>query len=191
MLGRMFLTLTRSPRLNAVLWDAQYRLGVWDRLDTATVTGGEFAKMIAEHAPLARILDLGCGTSVNLPLEPGTYRSYHGVDISPKAIKRARRLNRPDSTYEVADILAYQPARAYDAILLREVIYYLTPQQIHDLLTRLSEHLSQDGVVLIQVWSAETNPDLKAAITSTSLTLVAERTHENAVSRPTVYALKR
>jgi trans-aconitate methyltransferase len=191
MLERVFRTLARSPRLNAVLWDTQYRLGVWDRLDSGTATGGEFAKMIAEHAPSARILDLGCGTSVNLPLQPGTYRSYHGVDISPKAIKRARSLNRPDSTYEVADILAYQPARAYDAILLREVIYYLTPQQIHDLLTRLSGHLSPDGVVLIQVWSAETNPDLKAAITSTSLTLVAERTHENAVSRPTVYVLKR
>jgi cyclopropane fatty-acyl-phospholipid synthase-like methyltransferase len=191
MLDKVFTMLSRSPRLNAVLWDVQYRLGVWDRLDSGTVMGREFAKMTAEFAPSARILDLGCGTSVNLPLEPGTYRSYHGVDISPKAIKRARRAGRPGATYEVADILTYQPPGTYDAILLREVIYYLTPQQIHDLLTRLSAYLSQDGVVLIQVWSGERSPDLKAAITSSLLTLVAERTHDNDVHHPTVYVLKR
>ena len=191
MLDKVFFSLTRSPRLNAVLWDTQYRLGVWNALDRGTASGGAFAEMIAEYAPLARILDLGCGTSVNLPLEPGTYRSYHGVDISAKAIKHARRLNRPDATYEVADILTYQPPEAYDAILLREVIYYLTPQQTYDLLTRLSEYLSQDGVVLIQVWSGERSPDLKAAITSTPLNLVAERTHGDDLAHPTVYALKR
>jgi hypothetical protein len=27
-------------------------------------------------------LDLGCGTSVNLALTPGTYQHYHGVDIN-------------------------------------------------------------------------------------------------------------
>jgi trans-aconitate methyltransferase len=189
MLDRAFRLLARSPRLNAVLWDVQYRLGAWDGLDSGTVSGGEFAEMIVEYAPLARILDLGCGTSVNLPLQPGTYRSYHGVDISSKAIKRARRVNRPNSTYEVADILTYQPPGAYDAILLREVIYYLTSQQIYDLLTGLSEHLSQDGVVLIQVWSGERSPDLKAAISSSLLTLIAERTHD--ADHPTVYALKR
>ena len=183
--------MARTPRLNAVLWETQYRLGVWDRLDSGTVMGGEFARMISQYAPLARILDLGCGTSINLPLEPGTYRSYHGVDISSKAIKRARRLNRPDATYEVADILAYHPPGAYDAILLREVVYYLAPQQIYDLLTRMSEHLSRDGVMLIQVWSGERSPELKAAITSTALTLVAERTHADEVHQPTVYVLKR
>jgi hypothetical protein len=46
-------------------------------------------------------------------------------------------------------------------------------------------------VVLIQVWSGERSPDLKAAITSTLLTLVAERTNDDGLAHPTVYALKR
>jgi len=45
-------------------------------------------------------LDLGCGTSVNLPLTPGAYRHYHGVDInvivgqSGNVVRKATRAPR-------------------------------------------------------------------------------------------------
>jgi hypothetical protein len=51
-------------------------------------------------------------------------------------------LRRPHATYETADILTYAPQDTYDAILLREVIYYLPLGQVSDFLVRLSGFLA-------------------------------------------------
>jgi SAM-dependent methyltransferase len=182
--------LTRSsPRLNAALWDVQYQLGLWDYLDGGTAGGRELAGIVEAHAPQASILDLGCGTSVNLPLTPGAYRCYHGVDISAKAIKRARLAGRPAATYETADILTYVPQETYDTILLREVIYYLPLAKVSDFLSRLSGFLAPGGVILIQVWADERNPDLIAAIEESALPVMLKQTLELDPGHPMIYLL--
>lgn len=178
-----------SPTLNAALWDVQYKLGLWDYLDAGKAAGLELAEIIEQYAPGASILDLGCGTSANLPLEPGTYRRYHGVDISAKAIKRARMLKRPHATYETADILTYTPQETCDAVLLREVIYYLPPGQVSSFLARLSGFLAPDGVIFIQVWAGERSPGLIAAIEASALPVLLEKTLEQDPGHPTVYLL--
>lgn len=178
-----------SPRLNAALWDVQYKLGLWDYLDGGDVAGRELAEVIEKCTPQASILDLGCGTSANLPLEPGTYRHYHGVDISAKAIKRARTLRRAHATYETADILTYAPRETYDAILLREVIYYLPLGQVSGFLARLSGFLAPGGIILIQVWEGERTPGLIAAIQRSALPVVQEKTLYLDPGHPTVYFL--
>ena len=149
-----FRTLTRTfPRLNAASWDLQYRLGFWDYLDSES-TGYGLLQIMQKYAPQASILDLGCGASANLPLVPGTYRRYHGVDISEKAIERARALGRVDASYESADILTYVPREAYDAILLGDVLNHLPLAKISGFVRRLSGFLTPDGVILIQIWQA-------------------------------------
>jgi SAM-dependent methyltransferase len=177
------------PRLNAALWDLQYRLGLWDYLDAGEAASPELPGIIAEHAPHAAILDLGCGTSANLQLAPGSYRRYHGVDISALAVKRARKLKRPDATYEAADILTYAPTEAYDAILLREVIGYLPPAQVSGFLTRLSGFLAPGGIILIKVWTGDNSPDLVAAIKDSGLPVILEKPLELDPGHPTVYLL--
>jgi SAM-dependent methyltransferase len=151
------------PRLNAALWNVQYRLGIWDYLD-ATTDGLEPLLLAKRYTPHPAILDLGCGTSTNLRLAPGMYRRYHGVDISGKAIARARALARPDCTFEVADILRYETSERYDAILLREVLYYLPVQALRDFLQRLAGWLNPGGKIIIQMWSPGTHTDVYAAI---------------------------
>jgi SAM-dependent methyltransferase len=178
-----------SPRLNAALWDVQYKLGLWDYLDAGDAAGRELADLINEYMPKASILDLGCGTSANLPLEPGTYQDYHGVDISAKAIKRAGQLGRPQATYETADILSYAPSKKYDAILLREVIYYLPPGQVSEFLARLSGFLAPGGIILIQVWEGEKSPGLIAAIKDSDVPVTLEKALEQDPGHPTVYLL--
>jgi SAM-dependent methyltransferase len=178
-----------SPRLNAALWNLQYQIGRWDYLDGGTTGGRELAGIIETYAPRASILDLGCGTSVNLPLTPGAYRRYHGVDISDKAIKRARLTGRPDATYETADILSYAPPEAVDAILLREVIYYLPLAKISGFLTRLSGFLAPGGVILIQIWADERNPDLIAAIEASALPVILKKSLELDPGHPMIYLL--
>jgi trans-aconitate methyltransferase len=182
--------MTRSsPRLNAAMWDVQYEVGLWDHLDDGKAAGRELAEMVAQYASRGSILDLGCGTSANLPLKKGTYRSYHGVDISAKAIKRAGTLRRPHATYETADILTYAPSESYDAILLREVIYYLPPGQVSDFLTRLSGFLEPGGVILIQVWEGERSTSLTAAIEGSALPVTLEKTLDDDPGHATVYLL--
>ena len=144
----------RSPRLNAALWDTQYALGFWGYLDEAG-DGAMPLSLIETWAPHPKILDLGCGTSANLALSPGRYRHYHGVDISRRAIETARSLNRPDASYAVADIRAYVPPDRYDAVLLREVIYYLSVVEAADLLRRLPGLLTTRGRILVQIYDVQ------------------------------------
>lgn len=178
-----------SPRLNAVLWDVQYKLGFWDYLDYGKDWARELVGIIEKYAPQASILDLGCGTSANMPLTPGRYRCYHGVDISAKAIKRARMLGRPQATYETADILTYLPRETYDAILLREVIYYLPAASVTGLLDRLSGFLAPGGFLLVQVWTGAKTPELIAAIEASGLPVLTETVLEVDPGHPTVYLL--
>jgi len=179
----------KFPRLDAASWDLQYRLGLWDYLDAGQPAGRELLQIIEQYAPQPSILDLGCGTTVNLPLEPGTFRRYHGVDISAKAIARARMLGRADATYETADVLTYVPQEAFDAILLREVIYYLPEAKVSGFLRRLSGFLTPTGVISIQVWADENNPGLIAAIEASTLPVVLEKALELDPGHPTVYLL--
>ncbi|RLK24857.1 methyltransferase family protein [Micromonospora sp. M71_S20] len=144
----------RSTRLNAALWDTQYALGFWGYLDGAG-DGAVPLSLIETWAPRPTILDLGCGTSANLALTRGRYRHYHGVDISRRAIEVARSLDRPDASYEVADIRAYRSLERYDAILLREVIYYLTVAEAEHLLRRLPDMLTARGRIMVQIYDVD------------------------------------
>lgn len=144
----------RFPKLNAAVWSAQYRLGMWKYLDDEVSTGSEILALVAEYAPNPTILDLGCGTSANLPLIPGRYRRYHGVDVSATAVREGEALERPNSSFEVADILTYRTSERYDAILLREVLYYFPPEQIAGLLRRLAGFLDGDGRIFIQMFES-------------------------------------
>jgi len=144
----------RFPRLNRAIWDAMYRLGMWKHLDTSLSTGSEILQLVDVYAPNPRILDLGCGTSANLPLTPGRYRHYHGVDLSTTAIRQAEGLGRPDASFEVADIATYSTSQRYDAILLREVLYYFPPEEAAQLLRRLAGFLDPEGKIFIQMFES-------------------------------------
>ncbi len=166
--------MRRHARLSALIWNAQYRLGLWDYLDAAA-DGALTWSLIERYAPSPRILDLGCGTSANLPLPPGRYQRYHGVDISAAAIARARALGRPRTTFEVADIAGYQPAGRYDAILLREVLYYLDCTTVAEFLPGLARFLRADGKIFAEVWGGYAAGDLAGIIRNCGLQVVAER----------------
>lgn len=174
---RVSPVLRRFPRLNAAMWNVQYKLGIWDHLSTAP--DGEILRLVQEYSPHASILDLGCGSSVNLPLIPGSFRQYHGVDISESAIRQARALKRPGTSFEVADIFTYQPGEQYDAILLKEVLYF-TADRVVELLHRLAGFLSTDGKIFVQVWQGAALPNATPAqfadlIRNCGLTVFEER----------------
>jgi len=142
--------MRRFPRLNAAVWNVQYRLGMWHYIDSED--GTQVLMLVERYFRNPSILDLGCGTSINLPLTAGKYRHYHGVDISTNAVERARALARSDASFEVADILTYDTGERYDAILLREVIYYISAQKVAGFLRLVSGLLAWQGKIFIQIW---------------------------------------
>ncbi|WFE20075.1 class I SAM-dependent methyltransferase [Solwaraspora sp. WMMD937] len=143
------------PRVNAVMWDLQYALGLWRYLDQGRDRAPlELAQRVT---PRPRILDLGCGTTVNLALPPGGYRHYHGVDISRAAIRRARALRRPDTSFEAADLLTYRTDERYDVVLFREVLYYFSVDDAVGLLHRAADLLRPGGRVLVWVYDGTTD----------------------------------
>jgi trans-aconitate methyltransferase len=162
-----------NPKLNSLMWNAQYALGFWRYLDR--LSDGEMPlSLIETWAPRPTILDLGCGTSANMPLPTGRYRRYHGVDVSAKAIDTARGLGRPATSFEVADIRTYRTDERYDAILLREVLYYLTESESLDLLRRLPEMLSPGGRIVVQIHDVAAAADVVALVRTCGVTVVEE-----------------
>ncbi|MFV2018673.1 class I SAM-dependent methyltransferase [Micromonospora sp. LOL_023] len=162
------------PRLNAVVWDLQYALGLWRYLDHGQdPTPLEFARQVV---PRPRVLDLGCGTTVNLALPADGYRHYHGVDISRAAIRRARSLRRPRTSFEAADLLSYRTAARYDAVLLREVLYYFTVDEAVGLVRRSAGFLDPGGQVLVWLYDVDSPglADLLRALRGCGLAVHAE-----------------
>lgn len=158
-------------RLQARLWDLEYARGRWSYLDGFEPTS--LQAILADHAvPGASILDLGCGTAQNLGSLSG-YR-YHGVDISETAIAEARAAERRGATYEVADILEFEPDRRHDVVLLREVLYYLPPAGVRRLLGRMPALLTAEGVVVVQIWDSTAYAKLIDSVRRAGLVVVAE-----------------
>ncbi|MFY1671232.1 class I SAM-dependent methyltransferase [Plantactinospora sp. WMMB334] len=162
-----------NPRMNAAWWNTQYALGFWRYLDGMS-DGSMPLSLVETWAPRPTILDLGCGTSANLPLARGRYRHYHGVDLSSRAIEAARALARPDTSFEVADIRTFDTARRYDAILLREVIYYLTEPESTQLLRRLPAMLTPRGRIVVQIYDVARAEEFVRVIRSCGLSVIDE-----------------
>ncbi|MGI5151282.1 class I SAM-dependent methyltransferase [Plantactinospora sp. CA-294935] len=159
--------------MNRAWWNAQYALGFWRYLDDMS-DGNMPLSLIETWAPRPTILDLGCGTSANLPLAPGRYRHYHGVDLSSRAIEAARALDRPDTSFEVADIRTFDTARRYDAILLREVVYYLTEAEAADLLRRLPAMLTPRGRIVVQIYHEAPAEEFARVVRACGLSVAEE-----------------
>ncbi len=102
-------------------------------------------------APGARVLDVGCGNGViSRSLGEAGY-SVYGIDISDKAISRARELNKyPNVRFDVlsAEQLAAVGVQ-YDAIICSEVLEHLNKPG--DLLETLHQSLADNGMLIVTV----------------------------------------
>jgi SAM-dependent methyltransferase len=137
------------------LWNREFSSGRWNCLDN---TGDARVQIqIEKYADHGHILDLGCGSgTTSVDLNPATYSSYTGVDISDVAVQkaktRAREAGREHSNeYFQSDILTYVPVRQHKVILFGDSIYYVPQGQISELLRRYSAYLTKDGVFLVRI----------------------------------------
>lgn len=96
------------------------------------------------------LLDIGCGTGVLAPHIVDMDISYHGIDISPRLIQRARQYHGQYATFTQGD--ARELTRHYAFNSIDAAVFLLSIQDmnpLHTLLQQVANILTQDGQLLI------------------------------------------
>ena len=149
--ARGLLQCHGTPALKRRLWDWEFRRGRWACLDETPDDPAH--TYLTQYASGGRILDLGCGPcGASRYLDPATYASYVGVDISGVAVEQARRKNtRAQNSYVQSDFEDYRPDVPFDVILLGDSLYYLSVKDALGMLRRYQQHLSSGGVFIVKM----------------------------------------
>lgn len=147
----VFYVVTRfcGSGLRRSSFDAYYRSGRWDRLDTSH--SEETVRVVEKYAGKGRILDMGCGTGMLASrLVEDSFEYYRGIDASTEAVRLCRKRTNEKTDFEVGDIQSYDCEDDFDCIVFQESLYYV-PFFRCRLLKRYAACLRPDGVFVVTV----------------------------------------
>ena len=117
-----------------------------DRLKTENNRHRRIFKSIDEFISLGNVLDIGCGTGITSRYLAKGGRDVVAVDISPKLIEYAEKLNSHFGRvkYVCADICDLTINKSFDSILIVDVLEHILPEKIDDLFNavKLNSHKS-------------------------------------------------
>lgn len=128
------------------------------------VSDPEFDDLALNYTPWlpvdkdAAVLDIGCGSGRVLAfLAASGYRRLEGFDRDPEAVRaaQARGIARVAVDDDWARFLA-QRERAFDLIVLKDVIYYLPRERVADALRAVRGALKPGGRVIVEVFNGAT-----------------------------------
>jgi len=108
------------------------------------------ASLPAEH--YGRALEIGCSIGVLSADLAERCDDLLAVDLSSAAIEAARGRGIANARFEVMDVATAFPDGPFDLIVLSEVGYYLTHDDLTALLAQVTEHLSEGGVLVACHW---------------------------------------
>lgn len=100
----------------------------------------------------ARALEIGCSIGVLSEDLSARVDELLAVDLSTAAIDRARNRELPNVNFAVMDVAAAFPDGEFDLIVLSEVGYYLSSDDLARLLDNARSHLSPGGTLLACHW---------------------------------------
>ncbi|MBB6440589.1 PIG-L family deacetylase [Phycisphaera mikurensis] len=154
----LFLPGTGRPADRRATFDALHA-GDADHW-SVTTSGYERQKRAVTLAALprpgyARALEAGCGIGVLTAELAPRCGELLALDVSPNAVERARvRLARHGHVrVGVAELPAGWPAGTFDLIVLSELLYFLSADEVADLSVRAAAALAPDGVCLLVNWT--------------------------------------
>ena len=100
-------------------------------------------------APHASVLDVGCGSGEpTARMVAASGRNIHGIDFSPKMISLCRN-QVPNGTFEVADVLEYQPASPFDAAMATFSLLNFSHEQMTSLFAKFYGWINPHGYLFI------------------------------------------
>lgn len=102
-----------------------------------------------------KILDVGCGTGVNLPLSKMFSQiEYHGIDYAEMAVSTARK-TYPNVEFYVGDAFEMEfESETFDLVILSNVlILYSNPAEQKRLIRECLRVLGKDGILVLVVWN--------------------------------------
>lgn len=96
-------------------------------------------------------LELGCATGVLTAALTERADVVTGTDVAAAAIEQARR-RAPAARFEQAAFPAEWPSGRWDLVVLSEVGYYLSPDDLDRTVDRVLDSLDDDGVLVACHW---------------------------------------
>jgi len=105
-----------------------------------------------EKLPSKTLLDIGCGTGEHLKHLSLDFQCT-GIDINRVMIKIAKN-KVPDAKFKVADMMNFRLKEKFDVIicLFSSIGYVQNFDNLARTLENVYEHLSDDGLVMIEPW---------------------------------------
>lgn len=122
-----------------------------------TILRQPFLEEIGQYLPeQGRVLDFGCGFGLFslYYASLGRRRRLTGIDLNPARIERARssaaKLGLDNVSYEVGDVLQWQPDAPFDAIYMLDVIHHLPAAMVPEFLQKIRSFLAPGGILVIK-----------------------------------------
>lgn len=108
-------------------------------------------KQRVKDAQAKTVLEIGCGLGFALnQIAEGISSQFHGTDISPTAIAKAKELF-PAYEFYSADISTPElnlPYKNYDLIILNQLLWYILPN-LDSVVTNINNHLNVGGHLIV------------------------------------------
>lgn len=118
---------------------------------------------VLPRATYQRGLELGCSIGVLTAKLATICNLLTAVDISPRALAVARqRCPAPHVSFVHANLPEGQWGAPFDLLVLSEILYFLQPDAMALLATRLTRHADRGAHVVLAHWTGKTNYPLTA-----------------------------
>lgn len=112
---------------------------------------GEYFISTLDLAPTKKVLEVGVGTGRLAIRVAGKCKSFCGIDISEKTVKRAKiNLNEFDNVSIImGDFLEYSFDSFYDVIYSSQVFWHIHDKQ--KAISKIAELLNTDGIFVLSI----------------------------------------
>lgn len=128
----------------------------WD-IDTSAYERGKREAVLAALGEwrFDRLLEIGCAGGALTERLVELANSIVALDVSTKALElSSRRLSRFDCVeFVAAEVPSYWPEGEFDAVILSEVLYFLSAEEIRTVSRMAHASLTDDGICLLVNWT--------------------------------------
>jgi 2-polyprenyl-6-hydroxyphenyl methylase/3-demethylubiquinone-9 3-methyltransferase len=142
---------TFQYKINRPTWEAEFSTGFWDYLDSSLRERARSAiiGMYCQHFSKGEnILDVGCGLGTLTDfLNVSQKKKYLGIDISEKAIKKAKEYKK--ASFKNVEFDEFKTTKKFNIIVFGEVLYSMDEVKTFNKVLNL---LSKDGKIIISQW---------------------------------------